>query len=251
MGGAVLIVLLEEVLGFSLLDGEFWSRFTPALQRGFVGTLGYFAVIIPTGFVIGFFSGWARVSRFRFLSWPVATFIDLFRGIPPIVLIIFAFLFGPELLPQRGGGLAIGLNFAAFALALHTAAYQAEIFRAGFQSVPRGQLEAAQALGLNRWQTMGIVVLPQTFRLALPALGNEFATVIKDTSMLGAIGAIELFAAGQEFSAQAPTTGLFVWVFAVWVVVSAVYFVLTFVVTRGLLFVERKHRVPGMEVSAL
>ena len=187
----------------------------------------------------------------RSWSWPVAAFVDFFRGIPPIVLIIFAFLFGPELLPRGGGGLAIGLNFAAFALALHTAAYQAEIFRAGFQSVPRGQLEAAQAIGLTRWQAMGIVVLPQTFRLSLPAIGNELATVIKDTSLLGALGAIELFSAGQEFSAQAPQTGLFGWIFAVWVVVSAVYFVLTFVVTRGLLAVERRYRVPGMEVGGL
>ena len=250
VGGIVLIVLLEEILGFSLLDTAFWSRFGPALQRGFTGTLGYSAAIIPVGFAIGFLGGWARISRHRVLSWPVATFVDLFRGIPPIVLIIFAFLFGPGLLPQRGG-LAIGLNFAAFALALHTAAYQTEIFRAGFQSVPRGQLEAAQAIGLNRWQTMGIVVLPQTFRLSLPALGNEFATVIKDTSLLGALGAIELFSSGQEFSALAPQTGLFGWVFAVWVVVSAVYFFLTFAVTRGLLAVERKYRVPGMEVSGL
>lgn len=251
VGTLVLIVILEELLDFSLLDAAFWARFLPALRRGFLGSLGYMAVIIPTGFIIGFFAGWARVTRYRVLSFPVGTFVDLFRGIPPIVLIIFAFLFGPELLPRRAGGLAVGLNFAAFALALHTAAYQAEIFRAGFQSVSRGQLEAAQALGLSRWQVMGLVVLPQTFRLSLPALGNEFATVVKDTSLLGALGATELFSAGQEFSQVAPQIGAFGWVFAVWVVVSAVYFVLTFVITRGLLVVERRYRVPGMEVSAL
>ncbi len=247
----MLIVLLEEILGFSLLDPAFWPSFLPALRRGLVGTLGYCAVIIPAGFAIGFLGGWARVSRYRVLAWPIGAFVDFFRGIPPIVLIIFAFLFGPELLPQRGGGLAVGLNFSAFALALHTAAYQAEIFRAGFQSVPRGQMEAAQAIGLNRWQTMGIIILPQTFRLSLPALANEFATVIKDTSLLGALGAVELFSSGQEFSQLAPQTGEFGWVFAVWVVVSVAYFALTFAVTRGLLAVERRYRVPGMEVSGL
>ncbi len=251
VGAVVLVVVLEELLGFSLLDANFWTAFLPALRTGFLGTLGYSAAIIPAAFAIGFLAGWARVSRFRILSWPVGAFVDLFRGLPPIVLAIFAFLFGPELLPGRGGGLAVGLNFAAFAIALHSAAYQTEIFRAGFQSVPRGQLEASQAVGLTPWQTMRIILLPQTFRLSLPALANEFATVIKDTSLLGALGAIELFSSGQEFSAQAPLFGTIAWAFAVWVVISAVYFLLTSVVTRGLLSVENRYRVPGMEVSGL
>src|SRR5437879_2684097 len=240
IGASIFLVLLQILLNFSLLDSEFWRRYGGSFETGIGTTLRFVAIILPLSAVLGFFLGWLRISRFRTLSWPVSVYVDFFRGIPPIVIVIYASIFGAALLQARFTGKDLAWNVAAVALALHTAAYQTEIFRAGFQSVPRGQLEAAQAIGLSRWQTMGIVVLPQTFRLSLPALGNEFATVIKDTSLLGALGAIELFSSGQEFSALAPQTGLFGWVFAVWVVVSAVYFFLTFAVTRGLLAVERK-----------
>lgn len=257
------VALLQWVLNFTLLDPEFWGLFfrvhfafedgalhfemEGALVRGVVGTLYYTALVIPSGLAIGFLWGWARLSRHRVLSWPVGVLIELFRGIPPVVLIIFAFLFGLAFIPKQANPFQSALLVAAFALAFHTASYQAEIFRAGFQSVPRGQMEAAQALGMTRVQIMGLIVLPQALRLSLPPLGNEFATVIKDTALLAAIGATELFAIGLEFSQTAPLRGRLTWVFAIWTVVAAVYFLITFAVTRGLLAVEHRLHVPGME----
>ena len=250
----LLVLVLQAALGFNLLDGEFWRLFAlpgasiGPLARGLLGTLTYMGIVIPVGFGAGLLWSWARVSRFRVLSWPVGAVIEILRGVPPLVLVIFAAVFGALLL--RGivpRPTEAALLVAALALALHSAAYQAEILRAGFQSVPRGQIEAAQALGLTGAQVMFRVVLPQGLRLSLPPLANEFSIAIKDTSLLAAIGATELFAIGLEFGARVPTSGNLSWLFLVWLAVAAVYFVITFAVTRGLRAVEGRIRVPGLE----
>ncbi|HKZ49317.1 MAG TPA: amino acid ABC transporter permease [Thermoplasmata archaeon] len=248
------MALLQVALGFSLTDADLWARFASPprgasfLARGLLGTLGYMALVIPLGFGIGFLWAWARLSRYRALSWPVLVLTEFLRGVPPLVLVIFAATFGATLLrgvvdnPNQAA-----LLVAAGALALHSAAYQAEILRAGFQSVPRGQLEAAQALGMTPGRTMAHVILPQALRLSLPPLGNEFATVIKDTALLGTVGATELFSMGQDFLGQSDVLGRVVWALAVWVIIAAVYFAITFAVTRGLRLVERRLQVPGLE----
>jgi len=144
------------------------------------------------------------------------------------------------------------VGLAAIAIAMHSSAYQAEIFRAGFQSVPKGQQEAAQALGLRPWQGMRHVILPQTFRLSLPPLGNEFAVLIKDTSILAAISGTELVAKSRDLLGILPASGFpIVWIFAVWTVVALTYFVLTYSVTRGLRILERKFHTPGLEAISL
>ncbi len=248
IGGVAFLLLLQAVLGYNVFDPVFWNRFQRTLWQGFFGTLGYVAIMLPVSLVLGFLAGWARLSRLRSVAWPAAVYVDLFRGMPPIVLAIFAFLFGPLFLPEQYNTQSMGLLFAAFALAAHSGAYQAEIFRAGFQSVPRGQVEAAHALGLSPPQVMAFVVLPQSVRLSLPPLANELATLVKDSSLLGALGAVEMVALGQEFNQQIVIFGgQLTWVFGVWTVIAALYFVLAFAVTRVLLFVERWFRVPGME----
>lgn len=253
VGAILFLILLQLALGYDVLDGGFWSRFAGTYARGFIGTLTYTAVVIPVSVVIGFFGGWARVTRHRVLSWPVAVFVDFFRGIPPLVLVIFAYLFGPDFLPQQLYSRGMALTIAALAIAFHSAAYQVEIFRAGFQSIPRGQMEAAEALGMSRWQTMRHVILPQTFRLSLPPLGNEFATVIKDTSLIGIVGASEMVALGQEFNQQVliSGTGPLVWIFAVWTIIALTYFAITFLVTRLLLGLEHRYHTPGLEAISL
>src|SRR5439155_18723934 len=113
----------------------------------------------------------ARTSRFRTISWLLTVYVDFFRGVPPITIGIFAGILGPSLLPSRFRSQELGITIGAIALALHSAAYQSEIFRAGFMSVPRGQLEAAQSLGMTRGNAMAFVVLPQALRLSIPPLG--------------------------------------------------------------------------------
>lgn len=257
---AMLFLILPAIFHFSLLNAEFWRIYSRFYTTGFFGTLYYVGLALPLSVTIGFLMGWARVARFRVFSWPSSLYVNLFRGLPPLILVIFASLFGTDLVPQpildrflaglRRGEVAVVL--AAIAIAMHSSAYQAEIFRAGFQSVPRGQLEAAQALGLRPWQAMRFVLLPQTFRLSLPPLGNEFAVLIKDTSLLAAIAGTELVAKSRDLLGILPASGLpLVWIFAVWTVVALTYFIITFSVTRGLLLLERRFHAPGLEAISI
>jgi len=253
VGVLFFIFLLQLLLGFNILDSRLWAIYWPAFGRGIWGTLWFTALILPLSVAVGFVLGWARISRFRSVAWPVAIYVDFFRGVPPIVIAIFAFLIGPSLLPQRFQSGTLGITVAAIALALHSAAYQAEIFRAGFQSVPRGQLDAAQALGMTPWQAIRHVVLPQALRLSLPPLGNEFAVVIKDTSLLAAIGARDLFGLAldaQQNLALTPGSDLR-WFLILWTAVAIVYFVMTTAVTQLLLFLEHKFHVRGIEAISI
>jgi len=249
IGAAIFLGLVQVLLNFSLLDAEFWRRYGGSFETGIGTTLRFVGIILPLSAVLGFFLGWLRISRFRTLSWPVSVYVDFFRGIPPIVIVIYASIFGAALLQARFTGKDLAWNVAAVALALHSAAYQSEIFRAGFQSVPRGQLEAAQALGMRPTQSMFNVVLPQALRLSLPPLGNEFAVVIKDTSLLAAIGTLDLFGVSQDFIQAVflqPGASVY-WLLTMWTAVALVYFAMTTAVTQVLLFLERKFHVRGLE----
>ena len=259
-GLLMVFVILPTIFNFSLLSTQFWSIYTRFYVTGLFGTFFYVALVLPLSVILGFLMGWARVSRIRIFSWPASLYVNVFRGLPPLILVIFASLFGTSLIPQaildrffagfRRGDIAVGI--AAIAIGMHSSAYQAEIFRAGFQSVPKGQVEAAQALGLRPWQGMRHVILPQTFRLSLPPLGNEFAALIKDTSILAAIAGIELVAKSRDLLGILPASGLpIVWIFAVWTVVALTYFVITYIVTRGLRLLERKFHTPGLEAISL
>jgi len=254
------LLFFQEFLQFSLFDPYLWAIYGPIFLAGLNGTVRYILLVIPISVVLGFFLGWARISRHRTLVWPVTMFIDFFRGMPPLILVIFAFLFGDNLIPQAikdrllsGIPLrVVSVTAAALAIAFHSAAYQAEIFRAGFQSVPKGQLEAAQALGMRSWQAMRFVVLPQTFRLSLPPLGNELAVVIKDTSLLAAVAGGEIVSRSQNFAGTLSIFGYPVeWLFAIWTAVAIAYFVATFSVTRILLVLERRFHTPGLEAVSI
>ncbi len=230
--------------GVGIIDPFLWSKLSLLLSQGAGTTFLLSVTIIPIGLAIGFLFGWARVSGHPIAAWPAAVYVDLFRGLPPFLLILFAFFWLPFILQIRGTFNA-GLAFAVLALALHSGAYQVEIFRAGFQSVPRGQVEAAEALGLTRRQAMRHVILPQTFRVVLPALGNEYANVIKDTALLAAVTATDLVYWGRNIQQDVLFVSL-TWVFVVWIVIALIYFVITYIITQAVSIVEQAYRVPGL-----
>jgi polar amino acid transport system permease protein len=227
-----------------LIDPVLWTLLQNPLSIGIQNTILFSVSVIALGTGIGFLAGWARVSGHPLLSWPAAAFVDVFRGLPPLVLILFAYFWLPFVLETDT--YSSGLTFAVIALALHSGAYQAEIFRAGFQSVPRGQIEAAEAMGLSPGQSLQFVILPQTFRVTLPALGNEFANVIKDTSLLAAIGAADLVYWGRNSAGSELALPHIEWVFAIWIIIALLYFIITYVITQAVAAVEEHFRVPGL-----
>jgi len=167
--------------------------------------LAFFAEAL--GVVLGLVLALLKISRFRILSFPAQLYIDVFRGTPLLVQIIFIYFATP----------LIGLRFESLffagltALTLNSAAYVAEIFRSGIQSIDRGQMEAGRASGLSYGQTMRYIVVPQAFRRVIPPLTNEFVVIIKDTSIVSVIGLEELLRAARVLqSATANATPLVV-----------------------------------------
>jgi len=227
------------------------EQIAPSLLKGLAVTVGLVLIVIPIGFAAGLLVGWSRTSR-RWIARAVAsTYVEFFRGMPPIVLIFFSWLIATRVLQfyfRVDDPFAIAFTFGVLALGFHSAGYQAEIVRAGILSVPTGQLEAADALGLTPRQRMFHVILPQAFRISLPALSNEFASVIKDTSLISQISAFELTLVGITLVNNATRIDLNL-VFIVWAQVALLYLLLTVVATRILRGVENLFKVPGLEAA--
>src|SRR5881628_2056309 len=101
IGASIFLVLLQILINFSLLDPEFWRRYGGSFETGIGRTLRFVAIIRTLSAVLSCFLGWLRISRFRSLSWPVAVYVDFFRGIPPIVIVIYASILGEELIKVR------------------------------------------------------------------------------------------------------------------------------------------------------
>jgi len=170
----------------------------PTLLLGGVVTLQLTVMSGVLGMIGGSLIGIARLSPSAPLRWISRAYIDFFRGTPMLVQIFMIYFGLPPLL--RGFGIPLRLNpltAGVLALSLNAAAYIAETVRAGIQSIELGQSEAAQSLGLGSVQTMRYVVFPQALRRMLPPLGNEFISLLKDTSLVAVIGFEELFRRAQ------------------------------------------------------
>ena len=176
---------------------------------------------------------------YQLLNWIISAYIEIFRGTPMIVQAMVLFY---------GTALAFGISFdrmtaALLIVSINTGAYMSEIVRGGIYAVEKGQFEAAQAVGMTHNQTMRKVILPQVLRNILPATGNEFVINIKDTSVLSVIAVTELFFQGNTVAQQN-----FMY-FQTFAVICAIYFVLTFTVTRILRYVEKKMDGPDAYVA--
>lgn len=179
------------------LNFSFLSKYWPMFIRGAGTTLILSVFTVVIGLIVGVVLALMRLGKFKPLSLISAAYTEFIRGTPLMVQIFFIFYALPQMgikIPNISG---LGFDFPRFAsgilaMGLNSAAYVGEIVRAGIQAVDRGQTEAARSLGMTGWQTMRRVVLPQAFKNILPALGNEFVTVIKESSIVMTIGITEL-----------------------------------------------------------
>lgn len=154
----------------------------PAMLEGTTVTLQLFFIVIFASLPLGMLLALLRIANSKLLSFLVATYIWLLRGTPLMLQLLFVY-FGLPFIPYIGVRLD-DFPAAIFAFVLNYAAYFAETFRAGIQSIDRGQYEAAKALGLNYWQMMRFVILPQVVQRVLPPVSNETITLVKDTSII-------------------------------------------------------------------
>lgn len=169
----------------------------PHLLKGIPYTLLISFGGLAIGFFIGLVFGLLSINRLRGLRWPATGYIEVFRGTPVLVQVLFIFYGLPQLLGEPIDALTAGIA----AIALNSGAYISEIVRGGVQSIDRGQTEAGLSVGLSRSQTFWYIVWPQAFRRMIPALGNQAIVSIKDTSLFSVIGVGELVRQGQIYIA--------------------------------------------------
>lgn len=159
----------------------------PILLRGFGATLLLAVITVPLGCASGLLLALGSTIRHPWVRWPLVAWVDFFRAFPPLVLLIFLYAGLPF------AGLRIGVyGCVALGFFLNTGAYYGEILRAGIESVPAGQIEAARSTGLSRLQALGFVVLPQAVRAVLPDLLSNTVEVVKLTSIASVVALPEL-----------------------------------------------------------
>jgi His/Glu/Gln/Arg/opine family amino acid ABC transporter permease subunit len=182
------------------------------------GTLPLAVPAIVLGFAVGIVVALARLSRRAWLYYPATAYVQLIRGIPLVMVVFWFWFFLPIVL-----GVALPQYWVALgAFVVFEAAYLGEIIRAGVQSVPRGQVEAAEASGLAYAQTMRSVVLPQAVRNMLPSLVTQFIVLLKDTSLASIIGYMDLTKAAQTVNQREIRP------FELYLFIALVYWVLTY-----------------------
>lgn len=184
-------------------------------------------VALVCGFILGLLICLIKMSKLKILKWPASAYIHILRGTPLFVQ-IFIIYFG---LPQFGlqftdiGPISSDFVTGAFALSINSSAYVAEIFRSGIQSVDKGQMEASRSLGLGYVDTMKFVIIPQAVKNILPALANEFITLVKESAIISVIGVQDLmFRAGIVRTSIAKA-------FEPYIVVAIMYLIITSVLS--------------------
>ena len=200
----------------------------PILLSGLVQTLLLSAMVVPLGLAGGVLLALLSTTRSPWVRWPLMAWVDVFRSLPPLVLLVFVYAGLPfaGLEVSAWGAVAIGFF-------LNTSAYYGEVLRAGIESVPAGQTEAARSTGLTRWQTMAHVVLPQAVRNVLPDLISNTLEVVKLTSIASVVALPELlFQARQAQSVTFNATPI--------MAAAVAYFVLLCPVVRLLSRLENR-----------
>jgi len=198
--------------------------------KGIGYTLLLSALGVLFGFIIGLFIALTRMTNIRIVRWLGTAYVEVLRGTPMLVQLMIihyglALTFGVNFSPLQSGIITLSIN---------SSAYLAEIFRAGIQGVDRGQMEAARSLGMTRITAMRHIVLPQAFKAVLPAIGNEFITIIKESSIISVIGMVDImYQAGVVKNITYQGLNPFI-------IAAVIYFVLTFTLSKLLNALERK-----------
>ncbi|SFS52781.1 amino acid ABC transporter substrate-binding protein/permease [Paenibacillus sp. 453mf] len=212
----------EGVPAPTLSRGELILQSIPPLLKGLGQTLIYTIVSLFIAFILGLIFGLMKVGQNKALRFIATVFVDLFRGIPLIVLAFFIY-FG---IPQAFG-FTMPLYLAAIlTLSLNAGAYVTEIIRGGIQSIDQGQMEAARSLGLPYRTSMMKIVIPQAIRVMIPSFINQLVITLKDTSILSAIGLVELTQSGKIIIARTFAS------FDIWLIVAIMYLVVITILTK-------------------
>lgn len=204
-------------------------QWLPFLLGGAARTLEVVVMALALGIVCGLVGGLARLARNRVLRGAAGVYVSVVRGTPFVVQLFFIYYGIPQL------GIPVPAMLAAVGtLGIYSGAYQTEIVRGAIQSIERGQSEAARALGLNKYQTLRLIVLPQALLRMLPPLGNEFISLTKNSALVSLVTVRELFLSAQMVISTTFQN------FAIFLTIGAMYYVMTSVVGGATRLMERR-----------
>ncbi|HKK33814.1 MAG TPA: amino acid ABC transporter permease [Desulfomicrobiaceae bacterium] len=208
----------------------YW-RVLKFLPDGILVTFKVTILSILLSLIIGLITGLGRLSRNRTVNLIASTYVEVVRGIPLLVQLFYIYyaLGRVELFSNLPP-----LSAAVMAMAICYGAYMGEVFRAGIESIDKGQTEAARSLGFNRIETMFMVILPQAWRTILPPVGNEFIALLKDSSLVSILAVSDILRRGREFASES------FYYFEAFTMVALVYLIITLILSKGVSKMEQR-----------
>ena len=245
----LILIGIGSYLFWRVLSDDLYSQVLTTLSKGIWTTIMVTVVAFSLAAGLSLLLAVASGSRFAVIRQVARFYIEVVRGVPIIVLLLYvAFVLAPALVdlwnwatgalgfdPVRSRDFSL-LWRAVIALTIAYSAFLAEVFRAGLASVDRGQIEAAEALGLGRWHTFRLVVFPQGFKVIFPALGNDFVAMVKDSSLVSVLGVTDITQLGKVTAA-----GNFKY-FETYNLVALIYLTMTITLSLALRQLEKRMR---------
>jgi polar amino acid transport system permease protein len=218
--------------------GSLWVPGRPIMEQGLFNTFLVTVLSIFFALVLGLVVALGRISRNAFFNQVASVYTEIIRGIPLLVQLFYIYYALAVIVRVND------ITAAVTGMAVCYAAYLGEIFRAGFQAIPKGQMEAAIALGLSRPQALVRIILPQTVKIVLPPIGNEFIALLKDSSLVSILAVRDIFRAGREYASVRYNY------FETFTVIALVYLVLTLFFSLLVRIMENKLHARPKEAKA-
>ena len=222
-----------------------WAKYEAFYIDGLTKTLTFSLIAVLLGIILGLVLASGRMLRRNprdnivaavvkaVIRFVCTAYVEVFRATPMIVQ-VFIVYYGPGMLVKIGDTATNRMLWGVIAVGLNSAAYLSEVIRSGIGAVPGGQMEAARCVGMSHWKAMRFVILPQAVRNILPALCNEFVTIIKETSILGMVGISELMFRSQSIATQS-------YIFLEpYIIAACLYFIVVFPLSKIISAVERR-----------
>lgn len=213
---------------------NFIKTFLPAYLKGAGVTIKLSLIGVILGLTIGIVLALMKISKNKIFKFIASAYIEIVRGTPMLVQIMIVYFGLKKIIPDSLPYLKAPMLLCALSISLNSAAYVAEIIRSGINSVDNGQMEAARSLGLTRSQAMRKIILPQAVKNILPALVNEFITLIKESSIVYTVGVAELMYSGKSI-ASATYQAVRPFIYA-----AIIYFIMTYSLSKALQVLERR-----------
>ena len=240
----LLVVFVVGLIIFLVLAyPDPYGRAMKFMVEGVWVSIGVTVISFVLVAVVGLVAALGRIAKNQFIHGLSTLYVEVVRGIPLMVQLLFWYFAFPAVIQNFGRAinfqpferyLANPVFMAILGLTICYAAYMSEIYRAGIQSIGKGQMEAARSMGMSQTQAMRYVILPQAIRVILPPMGNEFISLLKDSSLISVVSVADLTRRGREFAAMSALP------IETWSLVALMYLVMTILSARVVAYIERK-----------